>query len=94
MKLTVALEQEADGRWLAEISELPGVVVYGDSQDEAVRLACTLASSVLADRIDSGELEVTDAQRALVRRRLHAHKANPDTARPWSEVRRELESLL
>ena len=94
MKLTIELEREVDGRWLAEISELPGVMAYGSTQGEAAQLACALAFSVLADRIDSGELDVTTAQRALVRRRLAAHKANPDAARPWSEARREIESLL
>jgi hypothetical protein len=52
MPLTVDLEQETDGRWIAE---LPGVLVYGQSRDEAVRLAQALALRVLADRIDHAE---------------------------------------
>ena len=59
MKLTIELEQEADGRWLAEVPELPGVMVYGESQDKAAQLARALAFRVLADRIESGELEAS-----------------------------------
>lgn len=55
MSLTVELEQETDGRWIAEVPELPGVLVYGQSQAEAVQLAHALALRVLADRIDHGE---------------------------------------
>ncbi len=39
-------------------------------------------------------LEISDAQRALGRKRLAAHRANPDAARPWSEARRDIEALL
>ena len=59
MTLTIELEQEADGRWLAEIPELPGVMVYGDTQDKAAQLARALAFRVLADQIESGELEAS-----------------------------------
>ncbi len=59
MTLTIELEQEADGRWLAEIPELPGVMVYGDSQDKAAQLARALAFRVLADKIEAGELEAS-----------------------------------
>lgn len=59
MTLTIELEQEADGRWLAEIPELPGVMVYGETQDKAAQLARALAFRVLADQIESGELEAS-----------------------------------
>lgn len=55
MSLTVELEQETDGRWIAEVPELPGVLAYGQSRDEAIRQAQALALRVLADRIDHGE---------------------------------------
>ena len=55
MKLVVDVEQEADGRWIAEVSDLPGVLVYGTTRDDAVLKAQALALRVLADRIEHGE---------------------------------------
>ncbi len=51
----IELEQEEDGRWLAEISELPGVMAYGRSREEAVARVEALALRVLADRLEHGE---------------------------------------
>jgi predicted RNase H-like HicB family nuclease len=48
-----------DGRWIAEVPELPGVLVYSDTQEKAAQLARALAFRVLADQIESGELSVT-----------------------------------
>ena len=55
MKLIVEIEQEDDGRWLAEITVLPGVMAYGSSQDEARARAQALALRVIADRLEHGE---------------------------------------
>jgi predicted RNase H-like HicB family nuclease len=55
MPLTVEVEQEVDGRWLAEVPELPGVLTYGQTRAEAVGRAEALALRVLADRIEAGE---------------------------------------
>jgi predicted RNase H-like HicB family nuclease len=52
---TVEIEQEVDGRWIAEISELPGVLAYGTSQDEAVTRVQALALRVVADRLEHDE---------------------------------------
>lgn len=52
---TVDLERETDGRWIGEVPELPGVLVYGTSRDEAVARAKALAFRVLADRLEHGE---------------------------------------
>lgn len=49
------IEREDDGRWLAEIPELPGVMAYGNTRQEAVDKAETLALRVLADRLEHGE---------------------------------------
>jgi predicted RNase H-like HicB family nuclease len=49
------VEQEVDGRWIAEISDLSGVMAYGDSREEAIRKAKALALRVLADRLEHGE---------------------------------------
>lgn len=55
MQLSIEVEQEADGRWLSEIPELPGVLAYGDTRSEAVVRTQVLALRVLADRIEHGE---------------------------------------
>jgi predicted RNase H-like HicB family nuclease len=51
----VELEQEADGRWLAEAVEFPGVLAYAATRDEALAKAEALALRVIADRIEHGE---------------------------------------
>ena len=55
VNLKVELEQEDDGRWIAEVPDLPGVLAYGASQDEARAKAQALALRVLADRLEHGE---------------------------------------
>ena len=55
MNFTVEYEEEEDGRWLAEVKELPGVLTYGVDPDEAVAHAQALALRVIADRLDNGE---------------------------------------
>jgi predicted RNase H-like HicB family nuclease len=53
--LRVEIEQEADGRWIAEIPELPGVLAYGATPAEARAHAVALGFRVIADRIEQGE---------------------------------------
>lgn len=55
MTFTIELECETDGRWLAEIPELPGVMAYGVDQDEAVAKVQALALRVLAERLEHRE---------------------------------------
>jgi predicted RNase H-like HicB family nuclease len=55
MKLTIETEREDDGRWIAEVPELPGVMAYGATRDEA--MAEALAFRVLAERLEHGEAE-------------------------------------
>jgi predicted RNase H-like HicB family nuclease len=55
MGLSVEVEQEVDGRWLAEVPELPGVLAYGPTRPEAIARAQALALRVIADRLDHGE---------------------------------------
>ena len=52
MKFTLECEREEDGRWLAEVSQLPGVLAYGASADEAMAKAEVLALRVLAERLE------------------------------------------
>ena len=55
MTFQIATEQEADGRWLAEVDVLPGVMAYGTTRTDAVAKVQALALRVLADRMDQGE---------------------------------------
>jgi len=55
MTFTVEYEREDDGRWLAEVVELPGVLAYGGNSDEAIARAQALALRVLADKLEHGE---------------------------------------
>ena len=51
----IETEREDDGRWLAEVLELPGVLAYGESQDLAVSKVQALALRVIAERLEHGE---------------------------------------
>jgi predicted RNase H-like HicB family nuclease len=53
--LRVEVEREDDGRWIAEVMELPGVQAYGATRAEAIERAKALSLRVLADRLDHGE---------------------------------------
>lgn len=55
MDFTLECEQEVDGRWIAEVPELPGVLAYGDSSADAMAKAEVLALRVMADRLEDGE---------------------------------------
>ena len=55
MIFKIEVEREDDGRWIAEVAALPGVLVYGDSVEQAQAKAQALALRVLADRLDNGE---------------------------------------
>jgi predicted RNase H-like HicB family nuclease len=55
MHLTIEIEREEDGRWIAEVPDLSGVLAHGKSRDEAVARAKALAFRVLADRLEHQE---------------------------------------
>ena len=55
MKFEIECEREEDGRWLAEVPQLPGVLAYGSSADEAMAKAQILALRVLAEQLEHGE---------------------------------------
>jgi predicted RNase H-like HicB family nuclease len=55
MNFTIDFEQETDGRWLAEIDDLPGLMVYGATKLEAMAKVQALALRVVADRLEYGE---------------------------------------
>ncbi len=56
MNLAIELEQENDGRWIAEIDALDGVLVYGETREDAIRKVKTLDVRVIAERIKHGEV--------------------------------------
>lgn len=53
--LQVEVDREDDGRWIAEVEALPGVLAYGASREEAIERAKALALRVMADRLEHGE---------------------------------------
>jgi predicted RNase H-like HicB family nuclease len=55
MHYTVETEREEDGRWIAEVTDLDGVLAYGTTRDEAIARAEALALRVLADRLEHSE---------------------------------------
>jgi predicted RNase H-like HicB family nuclease len=65
MHLRIETEREDDGRWLAEVPELPGVLAYGATPQEASRQAEILALRVLAERLEHGEAEAVEISISL-----------------------------
>lgn len=63
MEFTVQTKQEIDGRWIAEVPELPGATAYGGSRAEAVARVKALALHVLADQLESGDTTAGPVQR-------------------------------
>ena len=55
INITIETEREDDGRWIAEAPELPGVLAYGATEDEAKRDAEILALRVRAEQLEAGE---------------------------------------
>ena len=57
VQLTIRLLRETDGRWIADVPELPGATVYGASAEEATLRAKALALRVIAEEIEHGEMK-------------------------------------
>jgi predicted RNase H-like HicB family nuclease len=60
MKLSIECERETDGRWIAEIVQIPGAMAYGATRDEAMARAEIVALRAVADRIEHGEEKPLD----------------------------------
>ena len=60
--VNIAVDREVDGRWIAEVVALPGVLAYGGTEAEARANVAALASRVIADRVEHGE-PVPDEER-------------------------------
>lgn len=65
MNLNLECEQEEDGRWLAEVPQLPGVLSYGISPEDAMAKAQVLALRVLAERLEHGEARPVEINMSL-----------------------------
>jgi predicted RNase H-like HicB family nuclease len=66
MRFHVEIDREDDGRWIAEIPDLPGVMAYGETREQAVAKAEALALRVMADRVEGDEqLPVLDSMFAI-----------------------------
>ncbi len=65
MNFSLECEQEDDGRWIAEVPELPGVLSYGDSAADAMSKAEILALRVIADRLEFGDSETMNISLSL-----------------------------
>lgn len=65
MKLSIECEREADGRWIAEIEQIPGAMAYGTTWGEAMAKAEVVALRAIADRIEHGETKPLDLQITL-----------------------------
>jgi predicted RNase H-like HicB family nuclease len=57
VKLSIELDREVDGRWIAGVPELPGVLVYGADRGEAIAKVKALALRVIAEQIEHGECD-------------------------------------
>ena len=55
MNLQIEVEREDDGRWIAEVPDLPGVMAYGQTNEQAIARVKALALRVIADRVENGE---------------------------------------
>jgi predicted RNase H-like HicB family nuclease len=62
MKFRLQIERENDGRWIAEVPALPGVMQYGTTREEAIKRAEVLALRVVAERIEQGDAPVRSVQ--------------------------------
>lgn len=60
MNYRLDIEQDEDGRWLAEVIDLPGVMAYGATAEQAMAKAEALALRVLADRLEHGEAQASE----------------------------------
>lgn len=59
-RMAIEIDREDDGRWIADVIDLPGVIAYGDSRSEAISRAEALALRVLADRIEAAPQSADD----------------------------------
>ncbi|MGD0679853.1 MAG: type II toxin-antitoxin system HicB family antitoxin [Polyangiaceae bacterium] len=71
MQLTLEFDREEDGRWIGSVLELPGVLAYGDTREQALAKMLALAYTTLADEVEHGERD----PRSLLSLAVHAPEA-------------------
>ena len=64
-EVRIELEREDDGRWIAEVTAVPGVMAYGSTANQALKNVVGLLVEVLSDRVNAGELTKQEAEDAL-----------------------------
>jgi predicted RNase H-like HicB family nuclease len=74
---SIELEQERDGRWIAEVLDLPGVLAYGSSAAEAKARVQALALQVVADRLEHGEEDPNHLAHRLADQTIHGIAQSP-----------------
>ena len=65
MNFTIECEEEVDGRWIAEVPQLPGVLCYGQTADEAMAKAEVLALRAMAERLEQHESRAVEINISL-----------------------------
>ncbi len=65
MNFTIECEEEVDGRWIAEVPQLPGVLCYGNTAEEAMAKAEVLALRAMAERLEHGESRAVEIKISL-----------------------------
>ena len=65
MNFTIECEEEVDGRWIAEIPQLPGVLCYGNTAEKAMAKAEVLALRAMAERLEHGESRAVEIKISL-----------------------------
>ena len=83
MKLTIETEREEDGRWIAEVPELPGVMVYGSTREEAVMQVEALALRVLAENGPTNWINQRQPYRPPVAAGDRSFRRRCPTLAPW-----------
>jgi predicted RNase H-like HicB family nuclease len=88
--MRVETEREEDGRWIAEVPELPGVMAYGPTREEAIKKVEALALRVIVDRLEHNEaipeIPVPGSHLALVEDRLAEYLRDSSRVRPAREI--------
>ena len=75
MDYTIEVDIETDGRFIAEVLELSGVMVYGETQEDAIRLVKALALRVLADRLEYNDITPQLSSFSFVAARVGGHQS-------------------
>lgn len=93
MQFSVETEQEDDGRWIAEVVELPGVIAYGQSRDEALAHAQALALRVIAERLWLASALTGEAAGEVAPPPLRSAMTADEARAIWAQLRESISQL-